>query len=174
MLLTLGHISYLMGKELPSQNQVTSITRGPTINTGRETHALHAPVGCSQVSLLGSPLCTHPLWPFPTHRDAMGNLRKKLFQGHKPNTRALVLILLFSGWIILCARFTATEVRPAWGSTSVVSEPCQFSCKLKTASKDVHLHPRPNELQGATAGSWGGISLSNSARRGKWCICPLV
>lgn len=158
---------------------MTCITRGPTISTGRETHAPHAPVGCPRKSLPGSPLGTHPPRPFPTHHDAVGNLRKKLFQGNKGNTRALVLILLVSGWILLCARFTAAEACPAWGSSSVVSEPCGFSCKLKTASKDAHLHPGPNELQGAAAGSRGGICLPNPAKKRKkkktnGVICPLA
>lgn len=153
---------------------MTCITRGPTISTGRETHASHAPLGCPRKSLPGSPLGTHPPRPFPTHRDAVGNLRKKLFQGNKTNTRAPVLILLVSGWILLCARFTATEACPAWGSSSVVSEPCGFSCKLKTASKDAHLHPGPNELQGAAAGSReASVSLTQQRRGKKRCYLSL-
>lgn len=62
--------------------RVTWITRGPTINTGRETRVLRALVGCPQMSLSGSPLCAHPLGSLPTHCDACcGKPEKAVMSG---------------------------------------------------------------------------------------------
>lgn len=77
-------------------------------------------------SLLWGPETTpfgRPQVPFLTCCDATGNLKTELFQGNKPNKKTPVLILLFSGWIILCTRFTVTEVFPPKEGTPATFAP---------------------------------------------------
>lgn len=103
-----------------------AFTRGPVKRTlARETCSVlcvlvGSPLDKPQRKPLRGPETTLCTRPFLTCCDATGNLKEKFISGKQTQQKSPVLILLFSGWIILCSRFTVTEVFPPREGTPAI------------------------------------------------------